>query len=171
MGLFTKESAGFVKLVGGASTSSIFNYNDQTRQYEIFTPWKNGRAKPSLKRPLDTIAYEDMTKYAIFVKGHEVSKSGLGRAVGLGFLFGGPGAIVGAITGRQEYQVIDQVGIALETSTGDTYKIPFLVSLNGEKADSFTARAALAKADTVARKLESTGARLSQSWSVDLNQG
>ncbi|WP_119697062.1 hypothetical protein [Microbacterium halotolerans] len=150
------------------NTSSILRYSDEERTYEIFTPWKNGKSQFTLKRDVDTVPYDDLTAYATGVEGDTKHKSGLGRAAGLGILFGGAGAIVGAITGRREYERVQQITLALRTSSGDEYQIPIFYAMKGEKATSSSITTALEKLKQIAEKLEATGASLDENWTTKI---
>ncbi|OJU39680.1 MAG: hypothetical protein BGN97_00220 [Microbacterium sp. 69-10] len=147
------------KLIGGMNTSVILRFSDEAQTYEIFSPWKNGNARPSLKRPVDVVAYGDFIAYTTYVATDARHKSGLGRAAGLGVLFGPAGAIVGAITGRADFDTVNQISVALRTASGDQYILPLLYApLRGEKSTSTTAKLAMQSLEQVTAKLEATGA-------------
>jgi len=146
-------------LWGGMSTSSVLRYSDEAQTYEIYSPWKNGNAKVRLKRPVDVIPYAELTTYTTYAEPDVQRKSGLGRAVGLGILFGPVGAVVGAVTGGGDFELVKQISIGLHTAAGDDYIIPILYApVRGEKSSSPAARGAIEKLEEIVAKIESTGA-------------
>ncbi|WP_336629999.1 MULTISPECIES: hypothetical protein [unclassified Microbacterium] len=156
-------------LWGGMGTSSILRYSDADATYEIYSPWKNGKSKMSLKRSVDVVPYSELASYTTYVQPQTVSRSGLGRAAGLGILFGPVGAVVGAVTGRAEFATVTQITIALRTRSGDDYIIPILYSPGkGQKSSSSAVQGATDKLQEVVAKVESTGAVFDPSLSASI---
>lgn len=67
--------------------------------------------------------FQDITGYTPNIEGHEVKKHhGVARAVTGGILFGGAGAIVGAVTGGKQYDVISNISITVFLSDGSSFE-------------------------------------------------
>ncbi|APX72684.1 SHOCT domain-containing protein [Companilactobacillus allii] len=91
--------------------------------------------------------FKDITGYKPIVEGHEVKKHhGIARAATGGILFGGAGAIVGAMTGGKQYDVITKIAITVYLSSGETFGATFLSE--EKKPDSWIARGAQQQLDS-----------------------
>lgn len=90
--------------------------------------------------------FKDITGYKPNIEGHEVKKHhGIARAATGGILFGGAGAIVGAMTGGKHYDVISKISITVFLSNGDTFGATMLS--DEKKADSWTVKGAQQQLD------------------------
>ena len=90
--------------------------------------------------------FKDITGYKPTVEGHEVKKHhGIARAATGGILFGGAGAIVGAMTGGKHYDVISKISITVFLANGDTFGATMLSE--EKKADSWTVKGAQQQLD------------------------
>lgn len=75
------------------------------------------------------INYSDVTSFELIKNGDVITSSGLGRAVAGGVLFGGAGAVVGAVTGKgKEKDYCNSLKIKINTKNPDhsSYYINFL---------------------------------------------
>lgn len=72
--------------------------------------------------------YDNLVSYELIEDGSTLTKSGLGRAVVGGALFGGAGAVVGAITGHKQKETCDslKILITLKDTNCTTVYIPFI---------------------------------------------
>lgn len=90
--------------------------------------------------------FKDITGYKPSIEGREIKKHhGITRAATGGILFGGAGAIVGALTGGKEYDVINKISITVFLSSGETFGASFLSE--EKKADSWTVKNAKQQLD------------------------
>ena len=150
------------------NTSVVLRYSDETETYEIYSPWKDGKSRPSLRRKPDVVPYAEVTAYTTYVEADTRKKSGIGRAAGLGILFGPAGAVVGAVTGRAEFETVKQISIAIRAG-GSEYILPLLYApMKGEKAASAAARRATDLLAEISAKLESTGAAFDASMTASI---
>ncbi|MBT1164545.1 hypothetical protein [Bifidobacterium felsineum] len=160
----------YKSIVGAISTvSSIVKYSVEDQSWQIYTRWKNGAPKFSLRRKLDTIPFNEVSEYTTFIESDVEHRSGLGRAIGFGILFGGVGAVVGAITGHGERVKIKQIGFALKTNGGDEYVVPLFFSNSGERPSNGQVKVALNQLDTIDSILRQTGVTLNANWHTDIN--
>lgn len=86
--------------------------------------------------------FSDIISYTPTIEGHEVKKHhGIARAATGGILFGGAGAIVGAVTGGKQYDIVTKVAITVYLANGKTFGATMLNSKDA-KADSLQVRGA-----------------------------
>lgn len=113
---------------------SDFKTTNKLNRY-IWFDEKNKMISISVKdqaRPTYIFEYKNFKGYSIISSEKEVkSKSGVGRAVGGGLLFGPTGAIVGAITGKEDGKTLINnlyLKIELEYNGVPAYEtIPFIL--------------------------------------------
>lgn len=94
-------------------------FDDNAKQFTISKP----------KRNKSTYRYDQIVDFELLEDGATVAKSGLGRAVAGGILFGGVGAIVGGITGGRTSKDVCkslQIKITLKNSTIPAEYIKFI---------------------------------------------
>ncbi|WP_051006268.1 hypothetical protein [Liquorilactobacillus vini] len=73
------------------------------------------------------IDYNDITGYAPIEETHSKNKKhGITRAVVGGALAGGVGAIVGAATGGKNADFVDKLGVVIQTSGNQSFKLMFI---------------------------------------------
>ncbi len=75
------------------------------------------------------VNYSDVASFELIKNGDVITKSGLGRAIAGGVLFGGAGAVVGAVTGKgKEKDYCNSLKIKINTKNPDhtLYYINFL---------------------------------------------
>lgn len=139
MGVFkTKQNNSYKSIIGGltSSVSSIFNYSQEENSYEVFTRFTDDkRVKGVLNRKTVIMPADEIKSYSIEIKDSTKNKSGLGRAAAFGLLAGGAAAIVGATTGKKEFDVIKEISITINSKT-NYYTLPIFMSLSGEKISS-----------------------------------
>ena len=72
--------------------------------------------------------YDNLVSYELIEDGSSLTKSGLGQAVVGGVLFGGAGAVVGAITGQKQKETCNslKILITLKDTNCTTVYIPFI---------------------------------------------
>lgn len=85
--------------------------------------------------------FKDVTGYTPNIDGHKVKKHhGIARAATGGVLFGEAGAVVGALTGGKQYDVISNVSVTIYLANGDSFDGTMLSS--NTKADSWIVKSA-----------------------------
>lgn len=90
--------------------------------------------------------FKDITGYKPTIEGREVKKHhGIARAATGGILFGGAGAIVGAMTGGKRFDVVSKISITVFLSNGDTFGATMLS--DEKKADSLMVKGAQQQLD------------------------
>lgn len=101
-----------------------------------------------------TIKFSEIVSYTPHFEGHEVKKHhGLTRAATGGLLFGGAGAIVGAITGGKQFDQITKVGITLRLADGDSIEYNLLPT-GKTKSTSFEAKTANSRLEDMSALLD-----------------
>lgn len=97
--------------------------------------------RPSILSKKRLMNFYDITSYRPYVQGKEVTKHhGVARALTGGVLFGGAGAIVGAVTGGKRYSEVSSVGVNVYLADGQSVEFSFIDSKT--KADSWVAQGA-----------------------------
>lgn len=92
----------------------------------------------------DTIYnYKDVVSYELLEDDEVVTSGGLGRAAIGGMLFGGAGAVVGAVTGRKNKGVCNSLGIklTLNNMSQPVVYIPFILTKTKTDSDAYKAAA------------------------------
>lgn len=79
----------------------------------------------------DIFSYENLLSFELLEDGQNITKGGLGRAVGGGLLFGGVGAIIGGVTGGKKSKGICnsmKLRISLKNAHTDVVYINFILA-------------------------------------------
>jgi len=104
--------------------------NSETKQFQLFTDNKYSK----IYVPKDLIDYEIRVDNEIVVTSHTKGKKGAGRAIAGGLLFGGAGAVAGAMTGKSKSQTTsNQTEIhhyTLVVKVNDLSKPSFVIELD-----------------------------------------
>jgi hypothetical protein len=125
--------------------SDVLLIDESNRQFRSFV-----ETRPENIYPLDII-----TGYEIVENGTSVVSGGLGRAVAGGLLFGGTGAIVGAITGtKKQSTLITDMKLKLTTNNLDTPVLYFNLISKPIKSDSPEYRSRITAAEEVIASLD-----------------
>lgn len=107
------------------------------------------RKKSFLSDP-QFINYSDIISYRINQQGHnETKKHGITRAIVGGAIAGGVGAVVGATTGGKQTDYIDHLGIIVNLKDGNNFEIVFIRKIEKIRSDSFSARDASSRANSL----------------------
>lgn len=107
------------------------------------------------KKPVDIYSIDSITGYELVENGISLSSGGLGRAVVGGLLFGGTGAIIGAVTGRKKTSEL-VYDLKIKLTTNDLNNPVIYISLINKPIKSNTAeyRGRIEAADTVLSSLD-----------------
>ncbi|EJN93089.1 SHOCT domain-containing protein [Oenococcus oeni] len=98
--------------------------------------------------------YKEIIGYKPIINGKSIKKHhGITRAIVGGALLGGAGAIVGAVTGGKQYDVVDKLAISIFFKDNKQFEMIFLNSET--KTDSFTYKTLQESFNLLANKLES----------------
>ncbi|WP_342512300.1 SHOCT domain-containing protein [Sporosarcina sp. FSL K6-1522] len=91
--------------------------------------------------------YDDIVSYELLEDDEVVTSGGLGRAAIGGMLFGGAGAVVGAVTGRKNKGVCNSLGIklTLNNMSQPVVYIPFILTKTKTDSDAYKAAASQAQ--------------------------
>lgn len=87
------------------------------------------------------INYSDVASFELIKNGDVITRSGLGRAIAGGVLFGGAGAVVGAVTGKgKEKDYCNSLKIKINTKNPDhsSYYINFLNKRVKERSSEYS---------------------------------
>lgn len=96
----------------------------------------------TFKQSTQLLDFSEIISYSPHVEGHEVKKHhGLTRAATGGLLFGGAGAIVGAVTGGKQFDQVTRVSITVRLSSGKAIEYNLLPT-GKTKSTSFEAKTA-----------------------------
>lgn len=100
------------------------------------------------------INFSEIVSYTPHFEGHEVKKHhGLTRAATGGLLFGGAGAIVGAVTGGKQFDQITKVGITVRLADGESIEYNLLPT-GKTKSTSFEAKTANSRLEDMSALLD-----------------
>jgi len=132
------ESDHNVTVQGNDSTDEEFDINRAISADGLYADFTSKIAMRKLPFKQQKLYYfKDITGYTPNIDGHEVKKHhGVARAVTGGILFGGAGAIVGAVTGGKQYDVISNISITVFLSDGGSFENTILSTET--KPDSLT---------------------------------
>lgn len=98
--------------------------------------------------------FSDLISYSPHFEGHEVKKHhGLTRAATGGLLFGGAGAIVGAVTGGKQFDQVTRVSITVRLSNGESVEYNLLPT-GKTKSTSFEAKTANGRLEDMSALLD-----------------
>ena len=106
----------------------------------------------------DIFEYSNFLSYELLEDGQSITKGGLGRAVAGGVLFGGLGAVVGAVTGGKKSKGVCnsmKLRVTLKNAHVDTVYITFITAET--KTKSFLYKAAQDSAQSCISTLEIIG--------------
>jgi hypothetical protein len=152
-------------LPGAAGT---LRCSDGLGVFQIWSPFANGGTRSWIDPDAtEVIAYGDVAGYAPFTATKPVTGSNrvLGALAGLGL----PGdRAVSELRTRKTTDLVTQVGVAIETASGNEYKLLNLFSAAGKKPGCRAVSRALARQEAICRKLASTGASLDEHWQAAL---
>lgn len=85
--------------------------------------------KKGLFRPYRLYNYADIVDYKPIVEGKQISKHHrITRGAVGGILLGGPGMVIGALTGGKEFQVVSKMSIVIYFSNGDNFECKFVTT-------------------------------------------
>ncbi|EAF6697342.1 DUF4428 domain-containing protein [Listeria monocytogenes] len=127
---------------------------DKALENLVFIDSKNGLFKVNSKFNIETYYLEEVMGYEI-VENSEIKKSGgLGRAAVGGILFGGAGAVVGAVTGRKSKEAIKALQIRIKLNN-EANPVAYIDLLNSKtKKQTLRYDAAIKKADYILASLD-----------------
>ena len=89
----------------------------------------NETRKKELRNPL-ILKYSQLMDYTVTEDGNTVSKSGAGKAIAGGLLFGGIGLVAGGLSGRKTKEVINKMSITIMVDCEwiDSIEIPIITA-------------------------------------------
>ncbi|WP_373880062.1 SHOCT domain-containing protein [Levilactobacillus brevis] len=108
----------------------------------------------TFKKSTRLLDFSEIVSYSPHVEGHEVKKHhGLTRAATGGLLFGGAGAIVGAVTGGKQFDQVTRVSITVRLSDGEAIEYNLLPT-GKTKSTSFEAKTANGRLEDMSALLD-----------------
>lgn len=96
--------------------NEYIDFDKDKKQWLIPTP-KYSNKIPEIYR------FDNILSYELVENGETKTKSGIGRAIAGGILFGGAGAIVGAITSNGRYNVVKNLSLHIDTNIPALLKV------------------------------------------------
>ncbi|GEO70286.1 SHOCT domain-containing protein [Levilactobacillus acidifarinae] len=119
-----------------------------------FTSKKVQITTGTFKTSTRLLDFSEIISYTPHVEGHEVKKHhGLTRAATGGLLFGGAGAIVGAVTGGKQFDQVTRVSITVRLSSGEAIEYNLLPT-GKTKSTSFEAKTANGRLEDMSALLD-----------------
>ena len=118
------DESGQIKIQQENNTDDEFDINRAVGSDGLFADFTSKIVMRKLVFKQQKLYYfKDITGYTPNIDGHEVKKHhGVARAVTGGILFGGAGAIVGAVTGGKQYDVISNISITVFLSDDSSFE-------------------------------------------------
>ncbi|EAE3174230.1 DUF4428 domain-containing protein [Listeria monocytogenes] len=127
---------------------------DKTLENLVFIDSKNLLFKVNSKFNIETYHLKDVTGYEIVENSEIKTSGGLGRAALGGILFGGPGAVVGAVTGRKNKEAVKTLQIQIKLNS-EANPVAYIDLLNSKtKKQTLRYDAAVKKADYILASLD-----------------
>lgn len=111
--------------------------------------------------------FDELESLEIVEDGETISKSGLGRAVAGGLLFGGAGAVVGSITGKKQKEMVNSLKIILKINSKWIDKKEILLLDTPTKKDGITYKLGMTNANNLKDMLEKCVSSTSSASSND----
>lgn len=119
-----------------------------------FTSKKVQLTVGTFKKSTRLLDFSEIVSYSPHVEGHEVKKHhGLTRAATGGLLFGGAGAIVGAVTGGKQFDQVTRISITVRLSNGEAIEYNLLPT-GKTKSTSFEAKTAKGRLEDMSALLD-----------------
>ncbi len=119
------------KEIGGTADTHLYSLNDFLQFKQFVSERNNWIFNPDFKNAYIEIdhqneiihfpkqfgryfRFDELESVEVSEDGEVVSKSGLGRAIAGGVLFGGAGAIVGGITGKKQQEMVNSLKLIIK---------------------------------------------------------
>ncbi|ECC0366231.1 DUF4428 domain-containing protein [Listeria monocytogenes] len=127
---------------------------DKALENLVFIDSENGLFKVNSKFNIETYHLEDVVGYEIVENSEIKTSGGLGRAAVGGILFGGAGAVVGAVTGRKNQEAVKTLQIRIKLNS-EANPVAYIDLLNSKtKKQTLRYDAAVKKADYILASLD-----------------
>lgn len=128
---------------------SKFNATNKVSNFIEFDDNNKLWLQPNKKRAPKVHEYNEIIEYEIIEDGKTITKSGLGRAVAGGILFGGVGAVVGGVTGKKNKAMINNISVKIVLNNTENSAIYIPLILAPTKSNSIIHNAAKQQAQQI----------------------